>query len=282
MAKVNTADIKNQMKQQQQGSGQQPAQVSPSKPIADYLEKMAPAIEKVLPKHMTPERMARIALSEIRKNPTLLQCEVSSLGAAVMQCATLGLEPGILGHVHFVPFWNKNQNRRDVQFIIGYKGYIDLARRSGELLSIMAMEVCEEDFFDYAYGITERLEHVPAMSKRGDVTRYYAYAKFKDGGHAFLVRSKEEILEHAFKHSKQIKDGRLTGPWKDHFNSMAKKTMIRELIKYMPLSIETQEKFNSDEQVMKGINKDDQDNIFDMEMPSLPDQEDQQQENKEA
>lgn len=273
--RVNTDAVKNQMKAQ---SGQQPAQApqtpqSPGQSIAHYLADNMKTLKSVLPKHMTPERMARIALSEIRKNPALLQCDVASLGAAVMQCATLGLEPGVMGHVYFVPFWNNKEKRRDVQFIIGYKGLIDLTRRSGEVLSIQAMEVRQNDTFEFEYGIDEKLRHIPAMKDRGAVTHYYAYAKFKDGGHTFLVMSREDILEHAANFSKQQNDKGFTGPWKDHFDSMAKKTVIRAMIKYMPISIEVQEKISHDERVIKKINpyedgaEIESSNIFDMELP---------------
>lgn len=283
---VNTDNVKQQMiqkrqqQQMQQGQGAQSPAAATSNSIASYLKQMGPAISNVLPKHMTPERMARIALSEIRKNPMLLQCEVASLGAAVMQAATLGLEPSVLGHCYFVPFNRKVQqgNRttwvKDVQFIIGYRGYIDLARRSGELVTIKPEVVRENDEFSYNYGINDDLFHRPALKNRGAVTHYYAYAKFKDGGYTFSVMSREDVLEHAFKFTKQQKNNQLTGVWRDHFDSMAKKTVIREMIKYMPLSVEVLEKLGSDGQVVKGINEeelkagDPAAAVFDMEIPA--------------
>ena len=274
MAKVNTENVLNQLKEQGQQPPPTPAERTPAQAVGDYLKAMAPTIEKVLPKHMTPDRMARIALGEIRKNPNLLACSVESLGAAVMQAAQLGLEPSTLGHCYFVPFNRKIKvgNRfewiKDVQFIIGWKGLLDLAWRGGTLVSIMAHEVREKDHFDFAYGLNERLEHVPsAEANRGAVVRYYAYAKLKNGGHVFIVRSREEIVQHAFKNSKQQNSGQLTGPWKDHFDSMAKKTIIRELMKFLPLSTEVVQQVDSDEKIMRGIKevKDVNDTIIDFE-----------------
>lgn len=268
---VKTDGLAQQMQQQQNqkpAAPQQPAGNS----IAAYLKDNMKAMGSVLPKHMTPERMARIALSEIRKNPSLRDCTVESLGSAIMQSAALGLEPGPLGHVHYVPFNRKIKQKgqpdrwvKDVQFIIGYKGYIDLATRSGELANIKAMAVHENDFFDYEYGSNEFLKHKPADQDRGQVVKYYAYANLKNGGFYFAVWSREAILEHAFKFTKQQKEGQLTGVWRDNFDSMAKKTVIRELIKFLPMSIEYQEKFSTDEKVIKKVNPEDQDNIFDME-----------------
>lgn len=269
---VTTNELKNQMKQQQAAPAPAPQQ-KPGASIAQYLGKNMKAMASVLPKHMTPERMARIALSEIRKNPQLLECSVESLGASVMQAATLGLEPTTLGHCYFVPFWNGKEKRRDVQFIIGYKGYIDLAHRTGDLKTIKAFAVHENDHFTYKYGINEELEHIPADKNRGAVIKYYAYALLKDGGSSFVVMSREAVLEHAFTHSKQVKEGQLTGVWRNHFDSMAKKTVIKELIKYMPMSIEYQEKMNADEKVIKDVTPgEDKDSIFDMEFAVIEEQ----------
>ena len=154
--------VKNQLaKKNGNGEGNKPA--SPAQTIAAYLKKMGPEIEKALPKHMDADRMARIALTTIRTNPQLLECTVPSLMGAVMQAAQLGLEPGLIGHCYFVPFWNNKKKQREVQFIIGYKGMIDLARRSGHIESIYAHCVYENDEFEYELGLHPKLVHKPAL-----------------------------------------------------------------------------------------------------------------------
>lgn len=241
MTKTNE-ELKNKL---QKKAGDQ----TPDKPknfnqqVAAYLKDMFPQMKSVLPTHLTPERMARITLNEIRKNPELAKCSIESLAGAVMQATALGLEPGILGHCYFVPFKNKSKGIQEVQFVVGYKGLIDLTRRSGEVLSIQAQAVHENDEFYYEYGLNETLKHVPAKTNRGEVYAYYAYAKFKDGGHTFLVMSKEDIEAHRDKFSK----AKNFGPWVDHFDEMAKKTVIRAMVKYMPISVEVQKAASSDE-----------------------------------
>src|SRR5262245_730256 len=79
------------------------------------------------------------------------------------------------------------------QLVPGYRGFIALARNSGEIISINAQAVHRNDRFKFAYGLAERLEHVPAAGDRGDITHFYAYAKFKDGGHHFDVMSRGEV-----------------------------------------------------------------------------------------
>ncbi|HEJ2203269.1 TPA: recombinase RecT, partial [Pseudomonas aeruginosa] len=103
-----------------------------------------------LPKHMTADRLARIALTEIRKVPALAKCNQESFLGAVMQCAQLGLEPGnALGHAYLLPFGNgkAKDGLSNVQLIIGYRGMIDLARRSGQIVSLTARTVHQNDQF---------------------------------------------------------------------------------------------------------------------------------------
>jgi recombination protein RecT len=211
------------------------------KTIGDLFEQMKPAISQAIPKHMTPERLLRIATTSIRTNPKLKVCTPESLLGAVMQCAQLGLEPSVLGHAYLIPYKNKGVD--ECQFQIGYKGLIELARRTGQISSIMAQAVYQNDEFEYEYGINEKLKHVPGDGDRGAVIKYYAYAKFKDGGYSFLVMSRTDIERHRDKFSKT----KNFGPWVDHFDEMAKKTVLKGLMKYMPISVEFQKAVDQDE-----------------------------------
>ncbi|MEK5439361.1 MULTISPECIES: recombination protein RecT [Paenibacillus] len=211
------------------------------KTINDLFEQMKPAIAQAIPKHLTPDRLLRIATTSIRTNPKLKVCSPESLLGAVMQCAQLGLEPSILGHAYLIPYKNKGVD--ECQFQIGYKGLIELARRTGQISSIMAQAVHQNDEFEYEYGINEKLKHVPADGDRGAVVKYYSYAKFKDGGYSFMVMSRQDIVIHRDKFSK----AKNFGPWVDHFDEMAKKTVLKSLMKYMPISVEFQRAVDQDE-----------------------------------
>lgn len=207
---------------------------TPNQLVKDYLDKMMPTIESVLPKHVTAERMSRIALNVIRSNPKLLECNVPSLMGGVMEAAKLGLEPGLLGQCYLIPFKNNKTQQMEAQFIVGYRGLIDLVRRSGQMSTIEAREVCENDEFAFEYGLEDKLIHKPKLNDRGNVIAYYAKARMKDGGYSFLVMSVEEMNKHRDKYAK----AKNFGPWKDEFDAMAKKTVLRQLIKYLPISIE--------------------------------------------
>ena len=164
-----------------------------------------------------------------------------------MQCAQLGLEPGgALGHAYLLPFENRKKGVTEVQFIVGYRGMIDLARRSGQILSLEARAVYAADKFHVALGLNPDLTHEPAWEAddRGPLRFVYAVAKLKDGGTQFEVMSRAEIERVRAK----SRAGQ-SGPWVDHFEEMAKKTVIRRLFKYLPVSIELAGAVEQDERV---------------------------------
>lgn len=207
-----------------------------------------------LPKHMTADRLARIALTEVRKVPALSRCDQASFLGAIMQCASLGLEPGgALGHAYLLPFENRKKGITEVQFIVGYRGMIDLARRSGQIISIEARTVHQADKFRVALGLEPKLEHEPAWDAedRGPLRFVYAVAKLHGGGVQFEVMSRAEIE----KVRAQSKAGQ-SGPWVSHFDEMAKKTVIRRLFKFLPVSIEISRAVGLDEQAEAGLPQD--------------------------
>lgn len=215
------------------------------KTIKDLLDKSQVEFSRALPRHLDIDRFMRIAFTSIRQNPRLLECTPQSLLAAVMQSAQLGLEPdGILGHAYLVPYRNNQSGTTDAQFQVGYKGLISLARRSGEVRSICAHVVYAADKFEFAYGLHEKLEHVPAMGDRGKAIAVYAIAHFKDGGYAFEVMFNADIEKIRLK--SKAKD---SGPWKDFTEEMWRKTAVRKLAKYLPLSVEFQRAAGLDEYV---------------------------------
>ena len=211
-----------------------------------------------MPKSMTPDRLTRIVMTECRKTPALLKCAPESFYGAVLQCAALGLEPGsALGHCYLLPFGNgkDKQGRPNAQLIIGYRGMIDLARRSGQIVSLQAYCVHEQDTFNYKLGLDPDIEHIPAsVADRGKVTHVYAVAKLKGGGVQFEVMSRAEI-EAVRKTSK----AGTSGPWSSHWDEMAKKTTIRRLFKYLPVSIEAIRAVEIDEKTDRGEATTDQD-----------------------
>jgi recombination protein RecT len=224
-------------------------------------------IKAALPRHMTAERMARIATTELRKTPKLMECQPMSFLGAVIQCAQLGLEPGnALGHAYILPFEKRQKINNqwqtvgvEAQLIIGYRGMIDLARRSGQILSLSAQAVYAGDEFECVFGLDPTLRHVPNFhdperAQADRLTFVYAVAKLKDGGTQFAVMSRAEI-DAIRARSKAA----ASGPWVTDYEAMALKTVIRRLFKYLPVSIEMQRAVQLDEKADAGLS---QDNAF--------------------
>jgi recombination protein RecT len=212
------------------------AQGTVANQVHQYLERMKPEMARALPRHMTPERMARIALTCIRTNPVLLSCSIDSRCACVMEASQLGLEPGILGECHLVPYG------REAKLIKGYQGLIKLVRQSGELISINADVIHANDEFSYVRGYEENLEHKPNFKDPGEVVGFYAYALLKDGGRQSTVMSKEQVDK--IRARSRAKDN---GPWVTDYEEMGKKTALRRLCKYLPMSVQAREAVEEDD-----------------------------------
>lgn len=206
------------------------AQQNEQPTVAQMLHDLTPEIAKALPAHMTGERFSRIALTVFRQSKQLQQCDPMSFIGALMTCSQLGLEPGPLGEAYMVPFGNQ------VTFIPGYRGLLKLAYQSGKIQSIGAHVVREKDEFEFEYGLEEKLRHQPFMDgPRGEPVAVYAVAKYKDGGHHFIVMSMSAVEA-----VRKISRSANKGPWVDHWDAMARKTAIRQLIRWLPLSTELQ------------------------------------------
>lgn len=224
-------------------------QVQP-KTTMDWLKEsgLKEQIRMALPKHMTPDRMLRVAMTELRKTPKLQQCQPASFIGALIQCSQLGLEPGgHLGHVYLIPFDNRKANTVECQVIVGYKGMLELANRSGKVSSPQAHAVYENDFFEFEYGLTPKLRHIPARENRGKIIYVYACVSIKDGGNQFEVMSVEEI--NSIKGRSKASN---SGPWQTDYEEMARKTVIRRLFKYLPVSIEMVQAITLDESADRG------------------------------
>ncbi len=135
----------------------------------------------------------------------------------------------------------KSRPRKTKPIESGYRGFIALARSSGELISINAQVVHRNDRFDFAYGLAERLEHVPAEGDRGEITHFYAYAKFKDGGHHFDVLSRAEVdaVRDRSESYQAYRAGKVEDTaWVTAYEEMGKKTVLRRIAQFLPLAVQ--------------------------------------------
>lgn len=238
--KASTERVKNVLAKKAQQKEE--IKLTPNVKMQNLLNKMLPEIEKAIGKVMTADRFARIALTLYNSNELFYSADTKSFLACLMQSAQSGLEPNtVLGEAYIVPYKNNKQGTVEVSFQLGYKGLLKLAHNSGQFEAIYAHEVREGDRFEYSYGLHKDLIHIPADIPSEKVTHYYAVYKLKNGGFDFVVWSKERVEQHAKTFSKQYTwNGKVNSNsvWAKNFDSMAKKTVIIDVLKYAPKSVE--------------------------------------------
>lgn len=183
---------------------------------------------------LAPEFWRSVLLGVLREQPELIdECDPQSFVAAVRACAQLGLMPDKRsGHAYFLPFNDTKSGRKLVQFIVGYKGLIELALRNKAVEHVVARCVHAGDEFSYALGLEERLHHVPASEQRGgrEISHAYAVVRFKDRSPMFVVVDRGEI--NAIRSRSKARNA---GPWVTDFAAMCAKTAVRQVMKWVPL-----------------------------------------------
>ncbi len=209
--------------------------------LAGLIEKMRPEMARALPRHVTPDRMARIVLTAVRTNPKLAECSPSSFLGCVMSLAQLGLEPNTpLQHAYLIPRNMKNAatGRKEMQctMLIGYQGMLDLARRSGQVTGIYAYAVRQGDEFAYQLGTEPFVKHVPSEDPDREgkpITHVYAVARIRHGEPSFVVLTAAQV--NARRNRSMAKND---GPWQTDPEAMTLKTGIRALWPWLPKSAE--------------------------------------------
>jgi len=203
------------------------------------LAKIVQDSAELLPRHMTPDRMMKLVYAAATKTPKLMQCTPASIGMCLTTCSELGLEPGdVRGHVYLIPRENRKAGVMECTLQIGYKGYAELGRRSGEIASVDASVVYKGEPFLVARGAHPDIQH----EWRSDIDRSdsalvaaYAVVRLKDGSIAFEVLTRQEI--DARRARSMSRDN---GPWVTDYARMARKTALRALFTggLVPMSAE--------------------------------------------
>ncbi len=224
--------------------------------LRGLIEKSAKELARALPEHMRPERLVRIALTCVRQNPELSKCTPESFLGALFVSAQLGLEP-VAGMAYILPFNNKRKINgewktvKEAQFLTGYKGLANLFFRHEKSLTLDWGVVHKNDDFAYEHGTSAFLRHKPAPANRGEVEGFYTIAGLQGGGKVFRYMSKTECIDHAKKHSKTYDKSAGTfyssSPWATNTDAMCLKTVLIQLAKLLPLSIELQRAISADE-----------------------------------
>lgn len=238
---------------QQAQQRQLTTQPSPAKQLQQVLQRSWDRIAAVMPREMNEQRLYQMFVSAINREPKLAECTVESVLSCFMRCTSLGLEPSNvngLGMAYILPYGNKNYRtgQSEATLIIGYKGMLTLARRSGDLKSIHAQAVYEGDEFEYwedehgqhfKFRANRNTEHDPAK-----LTDVYVNAQLTNGGFVFEHMTRAEV--DAVMRRSPSASAKST-PWKTDYEAMALKTVIRRSFKYLPVSTEAQHAVTADE-----------------------------------
>ena len=217
------------------------------------IEARKDALLAVMPDNLSYDRFRRVVTLAIAKNPDLLECTASSIITAVIEAAQLGLEPtGSLSRAWLIAY-NKNvgtkQNpkwAKEAQLQIGYMGLVELALRSGRIRSAEARLVYEGDIFEVEFGTDQRIVHKPMFltSSPEKITLVYAVVWRMDSTWDIEVMRKDEI-DGIRARSKSANHG----PWVSDYGEMARKTVLRRLLKRQPLTVETIDAIAKDDEI---------------------------------
>lgn len=213
--------------------------------FAEDLQRNKTQIAAVLPAHITPEKFVRTVLTAVTQTPDLLQVDRRTLFNACVKCAADGLIPD--GREAALVVFNVKDKatggwKKSAQYMPMVRGLIKLARQSGEIATISANIVREGDEFEYVLGDDERLIHRPNLESHGKARLVYATVTFKDGSRQREVLTMADVAK-----AREVSKSKDSGPWKDWFDEMAKKTAIRRLLKYVNLSPDAQRAIESDD-----------------------------------
>jgi recombination protein RecT len=214
--------------------------------VQKLIQDNAAELARALPKHITSDRFIKILLLCIDRNPDLLKCTQKSLITCMVQCAELGLTPGgAQGHAYLIPYRvGGSDTGRTCTLILGYRGLIHLAKRSGELADIEARVVHSNDVFRFSFGLTPELHHVPALKDPGAPLAVYGLAKLRNGETHVEVMTWAEVERIRDRKSLQS-----DSPWKTDPEEMARKTVARRLVKYLEMSPELAQAFDAEDGV---------------------------------
>lgn len=253
-----TAKVEDRKKEVETGDVNLPVENKPSEIFANFMKRHESDFKMVIPTHLKPERVIRLAVSACKRNPELMKCELSTVIGGLLEASSLGLEVNSpLQQSFLIPFNNNKTKKKEATLVIGYQGLIDLFYNHDKVLSVFASAVYENDKFDYQYGTDEYLIHVPNdTGEKGKIIGFYAYVKMKDGAYRFIYMSVAEVNKIRDEHSKSYQMSADDSPWTTHYESMGCKTVVRAIQKFIPKASEVQRAVSSDFKVIDPFNSD--------------------------
>lgn len=232
---------------QQQGGEERPS-------LQKQLALMEEQFQRAMPRGGEAVQLIRDVMTCVKNTPKLAQADQLTVLGAAMTCAQLGLRPGVgaLGHAWILPFFDNKTGGQKAQLIIGYKGYVELGQRSDRIGSLHSRIVYANDDFRLRYGLErDDFEHTPyfmlGKDEPGAARLFYAVGRLANGGTAMAdPMTLAEMEAHRDRFAMAKYKGQVVGPWRDHFDSMGRKTMLLRLMALMPKSTEIARALDND------------------------------------
>lgn len=205
---------------------------APANPVvafSSFMDKFKPQLALALPKHLTADRMARLALTAFSTTPALQSCDPKSIAGAIMIAGQLGLEIGVNGHGFLIPYG------RTCTFVPGWKGLQDLVNRSGRATTWTGA-VYEGDEFEYRLGDSPFVSHRPGdEDDQRKMTHVYAIGRVNGSNWPIVeVWPMSKVWKHRDKYNKQ---GQKHYSFRDP-EMYARKVALLQVLKYVPSSVE--------------------------------------------
>jgi recombination protein RecT len=219
--------------------------------IVAYLDSIKPKLQEAATVHLDPDRLIRVFLGEAQRTPKLLQCDMSTIVAALSLCNQTGLEPGgTMGHAYLIPRRNNKTGKTECQFQLGYKGLAELARRSGEIARVNAAPVFQHEIdaglFEYSHEPPE-IRHswtsdAPADPDPKTIVGAYAVVELRDGQRVQVWLSRAQIEKR-----RKVAAAK-SGPWQQWYAEMCRKTALRAVLNggLVPISVEMRTAMDAD------------------------------------
>lgn len=240
-----------------EGTNQALANQKETEPLVVMIEKSAKELARALPDHLKPERLVRIALTCIRQNPELSKCTPASFLGALFTAAQVGVEP-INGRAYLLPFNNSKKKPdgswhtvKECQFVMGYKGLVDLFYNHEKAVNLEWGVVKVGDAFDFEKGTRSFLSHRENKVPNAETRGFWVMANLANGGKPFHYMTHEECMAHGRQHSKtwdkKAEKFYDKSPWATEPDAMCLKTVLAQLCKILPLSVELQRAIANDE-----------------------------------
>jgi recombination protein RecT len=219
--------------------------------VASLLNKQLPAFQQALGSEEMARLFTRVALTMVRLNPRLAQCDEYSFLGGLMMGAELKLNFH-LGYAYLIPYWSEKQKTYIATFQVGYQGWIELFFRHPLAAEMYAEVVYEGDKFKISKGTSRKIVHEPHLGDdRGEIVGFYAVAKLKSGAMNFAYMTKDEMDAHWQKTSPK------SDAWRNWYIEMSLKTMAKKVLKMMPKSVEISRAMSMDEGIKRPVNEKD-------------------------